>query len=270
MNSLGKSLSTSNKRTCRHSTSFRKMTTTLCELIQHDLTFGKIFSRRFFFVIIWLIFLERLIKLKFYPKVLAMILLLVFLPPIGLIFMYKFSPFKLRENILIAAACIGFFTYANYDFFFTDQYKKMPYELTAEEFRERFNFKSEELARQLIMKIPEPLEVSDGSFKYEFTPHLILSGKISGENISEIEIFAAPENQDESFQSIVCIGLIISIFNPELDQDGRSEVFNDLKMYVDKATANMNESTERGNVKYSVRTDENKKVWFKAEIKKNL
>lgn len=208
--------------------------------------------------------------MKFYPKILAMLLLLLFLPPIGLIFMYKFSPFKLRENILIAVACIGFFTYANYDLFFTDQYKKMPYELTTEEFRERFNFKSEELARQLEMKIPAPLEVSDGSFKHEFTSHLILSGKVGGENVSEIEIFADPENQDESFQSIVCIGLVISVFNPELDQDGRSEVFNDLKMYVDKATANMSESTERGSVKYSVRTDEDKKVLFKAEIKKSL
>lgn len=204
--------------------------------------------------------------MKFYPKVLAMLLLLLFLPPIGLIFMYKFSPFKLRENILIAAACIGFFTYANYDFFFTDQYKKMPYELTAEDFRERFNFKSEELARQLKMKIQTPLEISDGGFTHEFTPHLILSGKITGENVSEIEIFAAPENQDESFQAIVCMGLIISIFNPELDKDERSEVFNDLKMYVDKATANMNEKTVRGKVEYSVRTDKDKKVTFTAKI----
>ena len=208
--------------------------------------------------------------MNFYPKVLAMLVLLLFLPPIGLIFMYKFSPFKLRENILIAAACIGFFTYANYDLFFTDQYKKMPYELTAEEFRERFNFKSEELAHQLKMKIPEPLEITDGNFKYEITPHLILSGKVGEKNISEIEIFAAPENQDESFQSIVCIGLIISVFNPELSQDERSEIFNDLKMYVDKSDANMNETTERGNVKYSMKTDENKKVFFKAEIKNNL
>lgn len=208
--------------------------------------------------------------MKFYPKVLAMIVLLLFLPPIGLIFMYKFSPFKLRENILIAAACIGFFTYANYDLFFTDQYKKMAYELTAEEFRERFNFKSEELAHQLKMKIPAPLEVSDGSFKYEFTSHLTLSGKVGEENISEIEIQTNPENQDESFQAIVCIGLVIAVLNPELNQDERSEVFNDLKMYVDSATANMSETTERGNVKYSVKTDENKKVFFKAEIKKNL
>ena len=207
--------------------------------------------------------------MKFYPKVLAMLVLLLFLPPIGLIFMYKFSPFKLRENILIAAVCLGFFTYANYDLFFTDQYKKMPYELTAEEFREKFNSKSEELARQLQMKIPAPLEISDKSFSCEFTSHLILKGKVGEENISEIEIFATPENQDESFQSIVCIGLIIAVLNPELSQDERSEVFNDLKMYVDKATADMSESTVRGNVTYSVRTDQDKKVLFKAEIKKN-
>ena len=204
--------------------------------------------------------------MNFYPKVLCMLVLLLFLPPLGLIFMYKFSPFKLRENILIAVACIGFFTYANYDLFFTNQYKKMAYEVTPEEFREKFNLKSEELAHQLQMKISAPLEVSDGGFKYEFTPHLILSGKVGTENISEVEIFTNPENQDESFQAIVCIGLVISVFSPELSQDERSEVFNDLKMYVDNAAPNMDEKTVRGKIQYSVRTDKDKKVFFKAKV----
>ena len=118
------------------------------------------------------------------------------------------------------------------------------------------------------MKIAEPLTVSDKKFSHEFTPHLILSGKIGDENISELEIVTDPQNQDESFQSIVCIGLIISVFSPELDQDERSEIFNDLKMYVDKGTANMNETTTRGKIQYSVHTDENKKVTFKTEILK--
>lgn len=213
--------------------------------------------------------------LKFYPKVLCMLLLLVFLPPIGLIFMYKFSPFNFKTNLAIASACIAFFIYAQYTspkteelkVMFTGETQKAAYELTPEEFREKFNLKSEELARQLKMKIEKPLEVSDGSFKYEFTSQLNLSGKVGKENISEIEIFADPKNQDESFQSIVCIGLIISVFSPELDTDERSEVFNDLKMFVDNATANMNEKTVRGKIQYSVRTDENKKVTFKAEIK---
>ena len=212
--------------------------------------------------------------MNFYPKVLAMILLLLFLPPIGLVFMYKFSPFNLRTNFAIAVACIAFFFYAQYTspnsadlkLLFTGETKKASYELTPEEFRERFNFKSEELARQLKMKIQTPLEVSDGNFKYEFTPHLTLSGKTGSENISDIEIFANPENQDESFQTIVCIGLIIAVFNPELNQDERSEVFNDLKMYMDNATANMNEKTTRGNVKYGVRTNESKEVTFTARI----
>lgn len=208
--------------------------------------------------------------MKYYAKIVGMLVLLLFVPPIGLIFMYKYSPFGKKENFLLAAACIGFFLYANYDLFFTDQYKKYAYEINAEEFRERFNFKSEELARQLQMKINN-LKVEDNKFEHKFGENLILRGKIGeNKNISEIEIFANPANQDESYQTIVCIGLIISILNPELDQDARSEVFSDLKMFVDKATANMNESTERGNVKYSVQTDENKKVLFKAEVKNNL
>ena len=197
-----------------------------------------------------------------------MLVLLLFLPPIGLIFMYKFSPFKRLENILIAVTCIGFFTYANYDFFFTDQYKKAAYELTAEEFREKFNLKSEELAHQLDMKI-DKIEVADKNFQHKFTEHLSLTGVIGDdENISEIKILADPQNQDESFQAIVCIGLIISVLNPELDQDARSEVFSDLKMFIDNATANMNEKTVRGNIQYSVQTDDNKKVTFSANISK--
>lgn len=212
--------------------------------------------------------------MKFYPKILCMLLLLVFLPPIGLIFMYKFSTFDKKTNFLIATACIGFFIYAQISspnssdikLFFTGENKKAAYELTAEEFREKFNFKSEELARQLQMKIEKPLEVSEKNFSYEFTPSLILRGKIGDENISEIEIFSDPKNQDESFQTIVCIGLIISVFSPELDQDERSEVFSDLKMFVDRVTPNMNETTSRGKIQYNVRADENKKVTFTAKI----
>lgn len=207
---------------------------------------------------------------KFYAKIVGMLVLLLFIPPAGLIFMYKYSPFKKHENFLIAAGCIGFFIYANWNFLFTDEYKKYPYEITAEEFREKFNYKSEELARQLKMKI-ENIDVEDNKFEHKFGENLILSGKIGeNKNISEIEIFANPANQDESFQTIVCIGLIISVFNPELDQDARSEVFSDLKMFTDKSEANMNEKTLRGNIEYSVRTDENKKVFFKMAVKDNL
>ena len=188
--------------------------------------------------------------------------------------MYKYSPFDRKTNFMIAAACIGFFIYAQYsspkssdlELLFTGGNKKAAYELTAEEFREKFNSQSEELARQVQMKIDRPFEVTDKKFSHKFTSNLILSGKIGDENISEIEIFADPQNQDESFQSIVCIGLIISIFSPELDQDERSEIFNELKMFVDKSTANMNEKTVRGKIQYSLHTDENKKVTFKTEI----
>ena len=206
--------------------------------------------------------------MKFYAKIVGMFVLLLFMPPLGLLFMYKFSPFNRRENFLIATACIGFFLYANYDLFFTDQYKKYPYELTAEEFREKFNSKSEELAHQLQLKI-DNINLEDNKFEHTFNKNLILSGKLfDNNNISAIEIFANPQNQDESFQAIVCIGLIISVLNPELDQDARSEVFNDLKMFVDKSVANMNESTTRGNIEYNVRTDNDKKVFFSAKIKK--
>ena len=206
--------------------------------------------------------------MKFYAKIVGMFVLLLFMPPLGLLFMYKFSPFNRRENFLIAVSCIGFFLYANYDLFFTDQYKKMPYELTAEEFREKFNSKSEELAHQLQLKI-DNINLEDNKFEHTFNKNLILSGKLfDNNNISAIEIFANPQNQDESFQAIVCIGLIISVLNPELDQDARSEVFSDLKMFVDKSVANMNESTSRGNIEYNVRTDNDKKVFFSAKIKK--
>lgn len=213
--------------------------------------------------------------MKFYPKILCMITLLVFLPPIGLIFMYKFSPFNKKTNFAIAAACISFFVYANVTspnsadlkLLFTGGTRKPFHLLTPEEFREKFNANSAELARQLELKIESPLETSEQTFRYEFTPHLYITGflKENG-NIDELKIFSKSENQDESFQTIVCFGLLISVFNPELSQDDRSEVFQDLKMMELVDEKNLNETTTRGKVLYSTKSGDDGEIIFAAKI----
>ena len=201
-----------------------------------------------------------------------MITLLIFLPPLGLIFMYKYSTFDRRTNIVLAAACIAFFIYANIsagnveNIFGSD--KGFEVGMTPEEFREKFNASAQKLAPNLDLTIDAPFSVEDKSFAYEFTPKLKLVGTLGDdEKISELKIFTAPETKDESFQTINVLGLLIATLNPELDVGDRSEVFRDLRMLKEVSTEGTYDwTTTRGLVKYSVHADSGKSI-FTAELK---
>lgn len=213
--------------------------------------------------------------MKFYPKVLAMLVLLVFFPPIGLIFMYKFSPFDRKTNFLIAAACIAFFVntivlspdFKNIVAPIWGEEKAFSHSLTPEEFREKFNAAARKLAPNLGLEIDAPFTADEKSFRHEFTPKLILEGALDGDGqITALKIFTAPDTKDESFQAINVLGLLIAALNPELDQDDRSEVFRDLRMLKEVSTEGSYDwTTTRGRVKYSVHSDSGKSV-FTAEL----
>ena len=207
------------------------------------------------------------LNFNFYPKILAMILLLVFIPPVGLIFMYKYSEFDRKTNVMIAGACIAFFFYANYSWFFGGNYE--PDKMTKDIFCEQFNENSSKLAAQLRLKILPVPELSGKEFTHEFTPKIILTGKVDGEEnfVREVEIKSAPENNDESYQTLVCFGLLAATLNPELDQKERSEIFKDLDMLDEVDSENLPETTTaRKNISYSIRHGEGKEIIFTAKI----
>ena len=206
-----------------------------------------------------------------YIKIAAMITLLIFIPPVGWFFMYKYSTFDKKTNFVLAAACFAFFIYANISAGNVENIfgsrEGFEQSMTPEQFREKFNASAKRLAPNLGIEIAEPLKVEDKNFSYEFAPKLELVGTVDGENIIELKIFAEPKTKDESFQTINVLGLLIATLNPELDAEDRGEVLRDLRMLKEVSTEDSYDwSTSRGRVKYSVHTDKGKST-FTAELK---
>ena len=200
-----------------------------------------------------------------YIKMAAMITLCIFIPPLGWLFMYKYSTFDRKTNFVLAAACLAFFVYANISASNVGNIfsgKGFEQSLTPTEFREKFNAASKRLAPNLGIEIAEPLNVDDKTFTYEFAPNLKLVGTVDGEQITELKIFTEPKNQDESFQTINVLGLLIATLNPELDAEDRGEVFRDLRMLKEVSTEGTYDwTTERGWAKYSVHADKGKVIF---------
>lgn len=205
-----------------------------------------------------------------YIKNAAMITLCIFIPPLGWFFMYKYSTFDKQTNIIVAVACLAFFVYANISAGNVENIfgssKGFEQSLTPEEFREKYNAATKRLAPNLGLTIDEPLTVDDKNFTHEFTPKLKIVGTVDGEQITELKILTEPTNQDESFQVINVLGLLIATLNPELDAEDRGEVMRDLRMLKEVSTEGSYDwTTTRGRVKYSVHADKGK-VTFTAEL----
>lgn len=207
-----------------------------------------------------------------YLKTAAMITLLIFIPPLGWFFMYKYSTFDKQTNLILAAACFAFFVYANISAGNVENIfgssKGFENSLTPEEFREKFNAASKRLAPNLGIELAEPLTVADKTFRHEFSSTLALEGTLDdSEQITALKIFTEPTNQDESFQVINVLGLLIATLNPELDAEDRGEVMRDLRMLKEVSTEGSYDwTTSRGRVQYSVHADKGK-VTFTAELK---
>ena len=169
-----------------------------------------------------------------------MITLCIFLPPLGWFVMYKYSPFDKRTNFVLAAACFAFFVYANMtagNIALFGGEKSFELRTTPEVFRDKFNAAARKLAPNLNLTIEDPLTVDNESFSHEFAPKLKLVGTVGNDGlIDELKIFAAPENQDESFQTLNVLGLLIATLNPELDAEDRGEVLRDLRMLKEVST----------------------------------
>ena len=210
-----------------------------------------------------------------YVKIAAMLTLCIFIPPLGWLFMYKYSPFDKRTNVILAAACFAFFVNAiatspdlkNIVAPVVGGEKPFEQGISPETFREKYNTAAKRLAPNLNLTIDETLTVDGKNFTHEFTPNLKLVGTLDGDNISALKIFTEPKNQDESFQVINVLGLLIATLNPELDAEDRGEVMRDLRMLKEVSTEGTYDwTTTRGRVTYSVHADKGKST-FTAALK---
>ena len=196
-----------------------------------------------------------------------MITFCIFIPPLGWYLMHKYSTFDRRTNVILAGACLAFFVYANMSAgnlaIFGGQ-NSIGQGISPEIFREKFNAAAQKTrASNLNLTIEEPFTVDGKNFSHEFAPELKLVGTVSDDGfISELKIFAAPKNQDESFQTLNVLGLLIATLNPELDAEDRGEVLRDLRMLKNVSTEeNYDWTTERRGVKYSVHTEAGKSTF---------
>lgn len=201
---------------------------------------------------------------KNYPRIIGMFILLLFMPPIGWLFAYKFSPYDKKTTLGISAVCTAFFVYAVFispEHEFVDVSK-----FTHTEFCTRYNEQAKKLAPRLGLTIDEEKLTFDGeNFKYEITNVLELSAQIKNNFVKEVEITAAPKNTDDSFQAINCFGLVIATLNPELNQDKRGEILRELKMLDNAISDDLNATTVSGRITYGVKNSGGK-IIFTARI----
>lgn len=209
-----------------------------------------------------------------YIKNAVMLTLCLIVPPLGWLFMYKYSTFDRKTNFAIVGACTAFFvgviaTSPDLKMIVSPIVggsKNFELSMTPEDFREKFNASARKLAPNLGLTIDAPFTANEKIFRHEFTDKLALEGTLDDGKITELKIFAAPETKDESFQTLNVLGLLIATLNPELDQDDRSEVIRDLRMLKNVATEESYDwTTTRGNVEYSVHTDAGK-ILFAAKF----
>ena len=202
-----------------------------------------------------------------YIKTAAMITFCIFIPPIGWYLLHKYSTFDRRTNVILAAACLAFFVYANISAgniaIFGGQ-NSIGQGISPETFREKFNVAAERTrASNLSLTIDKPFTLDGKNFSHEFAQNLKLVGTVNDDgHVTELKIFAEPKNQDESFQVLNVLGLLIATLNPELDAEDRGEVMRDLRMLKNVSTEeNYDWTTERRGITYSVHTDAGKSTF---------
>lgn len=200
---------------------------------------------------------------KNYPRIIGMFILLLFVPPIGWIFTYKYSPYDKKTSLAIATVCTAFFVYAVFispEHVWFDNTK-----LTRTDFCARYSENSEKLSPRLGLAIDEDkLSVDGENFTYKFNDSLELAGMTENNFVKQITITTSPENNDDSFITINAFGLVVATLNPELNQDKRGEVFRDLGM-LSPNIDDFDVSTVRGRITYNMKRISGQ-LFFTAQI----
>lgn len=201
---------------------------------------------------------------KTYPRIVGMLVLLLFIPPLGWFFAYKYSPYDKKTTVTMSVLCTAFFVYAvilSPEHSFVDISK-----LKREDFVASYNEQATKLAPNLNLSIAENnLNVDGDNFGYKFNDTLKIDAKVENNFVKEVDVVAAPKTTDESFQLLNVCGLLVAVLNPELNQEKRGDVFRELQMLEKAADENLNTSTVKGKVTYSLRKSDGE-YFFTARL----
>ena len=197
---------------------------------------------------------------KNYPRIIGMFILLLFIPPIGWIFAYKFSPYDKKTTLAISTVCTLFFVYAvfispEHDWINTAK-------LSREDFCTRYNEQATKLAPRLGITLDEEkLSVDGENFSYKITDVLNFDAQIKNNFVKEVTVTSEPKNTDDSFQAINTFGLVIATLSPELNQEKRGEILRELKMLEPNANDDLTASTISGRITYGVKSSAGKIIF---------
>lgn len=201
---------------------------------------------------------------KNYPRIIGMFILLLFMPPIGWFFAYKFSPYDRKTTLGISVFCTAFFVYA---VFISPEHSWIDTaKLNRADFCTRYSEQAKKLAPRLGLTIDEEKISVDGeNFSYKFTDNLELAAQVQNNFVKEVTIISEPKTTDDSFQALNSFGLVIATLSPELNQDKRGEILRELHMLDKSISDDLNESTESGRITYGVKSSA-EKIIFTARI----
>ena len=202
---------------------------------------------------------------KNYPRIVGMFILLLFLPPIGWFFAYKFSPYDKKTTLGISVACTAFFIYA---VIISPQHEWVDVsKFTRADFCTRYSERATKLVPKLGLTIDEDKISVDGeNFSYKFNETLELTAQIENNFVKEVTVTSAPKTNDDSFKTLNSFGLVIATLNPELDQDKRGEILRELQMLDKTVDDTFNSTTESGRITYNFKSSAGKLI-FTAQIK---
>ena len=126
------------------------------------------------------------------------------------------------------------------------------------DFKDKFNGSNHAKAMNLEIKAISIEQMENvNSFRYAFTENLELFAYVDKNDfIKNINIVCVP-NKNDNPKLVGAMGVLIDMFSPELSNDEKLKVLEELGFAKDKNIYQANNKTIKGNVQYSFRYDAN-------------
>ena len=128
--------------------------------------------------------------------------------------------------------------------------------LKPEEFKDKFNGSNHAKAMNLEIKNIKVEELENvNSFRYAFTENLEMFSYVDKNNyIRNINIVCIP-NKNDNPKLVGTMGVLIDMFSPDLSNDDKVKVLEELGFSKDKNIYQANNKTVKGDIQYSFRYD---------------
>ena len=131
--------------------------------------------------------------------------------------------------------------------------------MTFEQFKSNYNAFLNELGLQILNIYDTKSSVGTAitAYQYDFTEDvsLVASSETNGGMMFGVSLFVTPKTKEDLFCMLMAYGAIMATLNPELSEDQRGELLQELYIMPDKflQLKNVTRKVIRGNVRYITR-----------------